>query len=195
MRFCICLMVLMGLLSGCSAQGLQPGDSYTPAPIVYNPASKDINDAAKQRIAELLSTSNEHKPMSPTLMCGPGLWEKIKKHPSLRLNGFANLKINIPEVNNGIVQSVEMLDGKLLQRTFEIHWLWDAFKETYDFHQPWTIRKLNSKEKERFWSMVPFDSIDEPIFIAEGTNFKLLFFFVHYETNYLPLWVDDFYNI
>jgi len=59
----------------------------------------------------------------------------------------------------------------------------------------WQIKKLNEEEKKIFWSTIPFKSIDEPIFIVEGNNFKLLALLVDFQGLYKPFWLDDLYGM
>jgi hypothetical protein len=87
------------------------------------------------------------------------------------------------------VVNVETLHGQAFQTTGEVARFWHAFERYYNFDSPRTVRKLNARELEVYWAMIPYD-IEEPIFIVESAQHKILLNFV--EPDLQVLWIDDY---
>lgn len=191
----VAFIALLAISAGCSSPGLQVGDSYEPEPVVYKEVSDEINTAAENSLNELLSDANEPKSLPMFLVCGPFLWNRLENHPALRNTDFAVMHNRIPVVENGKIKEIRDLQGRLLQGPVEVKLFWCALTDVINLKAGWRIRKINEQEKNIFWITIPFKSIDEPIFIVEGVDFKLLVALSASEGHHQPLWLDDLFGI
>lgn len=194
-------IIVLLVLQGCSStrQQLRVGDHYTPATVVYKAADDHVNQAAQARLAEIFASANareQRNALLPALtICGPYLWAKLKDHPSVASIPAGRMSYQIPQVTNGIVVRIDELEGKLCQRKNEVEGLWDAIVDRLNPDANHSIRKLNDNEKRLFWATVPFKTITEPVFMIEGSGYKLLVNMVKQNDIYVPFWIDDFENL
>jgi hypothetical protein len=190
------------LLIGCSSSTVESqliGKKYDPPAIVYKPASHEVNKKAEDALRKILSSDHLASTVDalpvPFALCGPFLWQRISSHTDIAKIQAGRMKLVLPVVENGIVTNVKNLEGKILQnksdvRTFLNVVIHDVIKGTN-----FTIRKLNDLEKEIYWAMISYDSIDEPIFIVQGPDYNLLVHMLQEKGLYYPFWIDDLKNV
>ena len=167
-----------------------------PKGVNYKKTSDKINNQAKKILQKLLSGKISNKEaisyFENNLICGPSLWDKIKKDKEIEKLNLAEIKCHVPIFNNaGNIKKNLTFDARLFQTSEEILHFWKAFMAQTDFSD-FKIRKLNTTELKLYWAMIPFD-ITEPLFIIESKNQKILVNFVTQKALKI-MWIDDFQN-
>jgi hypothetical protein len=196
------LFLVVLSVQGCKTtdNSIKPGDSMPLQPVVYKTVSDAENQKAKDKLQQILSCtsqSGECQSLLPSLgICGPYLWAKIKDHDRVSKINAGNMTTKSPQLDNqGKVTKVIEMEGKLFQSSDEVQSFWKATADRLQFNSTNTIRKLNDEEKQIYWSMIPFKQISEPIFMVEGSGYKLLVNMVENNGDYSPFWVDDYYML
>jgi len=169
-----------------------------PPGIQYKKALPEANKAAKEMLKKLFSRTISDQDLmllfeNRTLICGPGLWYKIKDQESLSSLDKGKVFFQVPILDSsGNAKQIQQLEGKLFQSSDEVLLFWKAFLQKTDFSN-FKIRKLNPEELKVFWSMISFD-ITEPLFILESLKHKILVVFSS-PTRLKIMWIDDYQNI
>jgi hypothetical protein len=166
-------------------------------PPVYKEAPDEINKKAEEKLARCFS--NETSPeqlrqiFGDVLVCGPFLWDKIRSRPQVASITTAETIFHIPQLDkDGKPNGEVVAKGKLFQSADEIAHFWEAFSQRYDLAAEREIRKLNPRELQAYWAMIPFD-ITEPVFILESKDWSIL---TQFETGQMTImWIDDYTSL
>jgi hypothetical protein len=181
------LIVACGGGGASGGAGASSTASTSAKSIVYKPATPDINARGEAFIQEVLNSveiAQERAKKSP-LICGPFLWVQIRYHPDVAVIEKGQTFMMIPTANG-----MQRLEGKMFQSEDEVQRFWRALYSTIKIFE-FNVRKLNEREKEIYWSMISWD-IEEPVFIIEGSGYKLLIDFVVEDDGGLKIfWVDE----
>ena len=173
-------------------------DPVIPKGIRYKRASAKANQQAKQKLQKLFSgkaTDQDALALfgSRTLICGPGLWRRIKDDPILARLREGKVVFKVPVLDSkGRIVRMNQLEGKILQSPKEVLLFWRTFARKTDFSNL-KVRKLNPIELKIFWAMIPFD-ITEPLFILESEKHKILTVFTSPKDLRIT-WIDDYRNV
>ncbi len=168
-----------------------------PDGVVYKEATAEVNEKAKALLLKTFSPEGDDENIlslfENNLICGPGLWQKIKSDDAVSRieKGIAIFRVPVL-APDGSVNRIDNLQGKHFQSPDDILAFWKTFKERTDLTDL-KIRKLNEKEIEIFWAMIPFD-IQEPLFILESENHKVLVAFTDPEDLKI-MWIDDYQEL
>lgn len=160
-----------------------------PKGVRYHRADSKINAAATAKLKAVLSSKPQDADFSrlsaKVVICGPGLWNGIKKAIGSSDVETKSLDLMVPY--SGGVQ-------KLAARRFinedAKEYLWIAIMLAAQSPTKPTIRKAKANEIKYLWSMIPYD-LDEPLLVAVTGKKKLLFHF-EADTPKDPrvMWVD-----
>jgi len=192
-----------GLLSG----GCESGDpfakmigrTYESPKMVYKAASVEVNRKAEEALREVLSSNDlagvvETWP-GPLIFCGAFLWTRIAGHPELKDLDLAKMHGGIPVVEEGKIVAVRQLEGRVFQKKEQTLALLRALQSEITGGSQYRIRHLDEREKEIYWAVMPFNSIDEPVFAVESDSYELLVDMLERDGVCFPVWLDDFKNV
>lgn len=182
-----------------ASAALAADDVVIPDGVRYKKATEEVNERAKQKLLKVFTADAADAEVlrlfeNKTLICGPGLWQKIKTDPALAATGEGKVTFRVPVLDDArkpTGKSYE-LKGQLFQSDVEVLAFWKAFSKYAEFTDL-KVRKLTSRELEIYWTMISFD-ITEPVFVVEGKKHQILVQFTSPE-NLRVLWIDDFANM
>ncbi len=138
-----------------------------PKEIVYHKASKKTNEEVKQILSTAIKNHGENLTYNQTFICGPNLWEYlIVNKINTKVSGI-NVNFNVP-IKNGY----KTMKGRAIQKRTDFNIIWNFLFEKKGLYT-FTIRKPNTSELIYYWKIIPYD-IEEPIFIVEINNIKIL---------------------
>ncbi len=122
------------------------------------------------------------------IICGPGLWTLIGQKPLISNLGLADVKFNVPVTSSNKEGKTQFFKGALFQTEREISLLATTLN-TLPNLKSIKVRKINKKEAEIYWAMIPYD-IEEPVFMVTSGN--TLRFLVDFDTkNNKIFWIDE----
>ena len=201
-----CGIAVLCILAGCSdrsekepeplnQQGGEPealneqgGEIEIPPGVKYTKASEEDNRTAfeflQSLVAELRPTEELRKKSLAVIICGPGLWSVLKDLAPKDLQDAMPVTIMVPNLVSGEVQR---LDGKGFKTEAQQEAFWDLFQSYLDVfrwipeHRPQSpihVRKANADELQYYWSIIPYDSIEEPFYIIAIDDTSILFDFI-----------------
>ena len=146
------------------------GEELTiPDGVVYKASDAATNDRAKTLISEMMKGAVDEK--ITTLFCGPGLWSRAKNGITDKDIKFISTTFDVPNTTTG---KSSALDAATFQNVAPIQSLLNELKDRGD--KPVVIRKLDKNELKMHWAVISWD-IEEPIFIAEQGEWRVLFEF------------------
>jgi hypothetical protein len=134
-----------------------------PNGVVYKYCDKKIVEKAKQLIKDNIADSTNFSLSDKMLIVGPVLWARFKNIERLK---------NIEGGNTTFIVDKNKLTGKMTQDVNDTKKVWDELRKEMN-GQSFTIRKLNEKELQYYWSIISFD-IDEPLLIMETKDHKYI---------------------
>jgi hypothetical protein len=149
---------------------------YCPSEAVYKCAPADVLEAASQKLRNLCAGRPEPL-FTERALVGPFAWDQLRYFPP-----FAQLPAEEDEQSFPIIWESRSHSGPGLpgrgfrsaQDNLSIRLLDSVVRSCFVNQGPFRIRPLNGRELDILWSMWPLDSIDEPIFVAESTDHKLV---------------------
>lgn len=136
-----------------------------PNYIKYNKNSKASNMKIKKVLEKELDIP-DFESFNSVLYCGPNFWTYFKGVTSLRNMSGGNIDFQIPQSDG----TVKINKGKLIQTKQDYENVWRQVVENFKGGE---IRQLNLSEMKYYWSIIFFD-IDEPIFVIEKNELKLI---------------------
>lgn len=201
-----CGIAVLCILAGCSSrsknepeasnqQGDEPeasnwqsGEIEIPPGVKYSEASVEDNSKAfdfLQSLVDEVRPAEELRKKSPkTIICGPGLWNALKDTAPKELQDAMPATFVIPNLTTGEVQS---LDGRVFKTDAQQEEFWDLFQLYLDAFRllpefkpkfPIHVRKANANELQYYWSIIPYESIEEPFFVIAIDDTSILFDFI-----------------
>ena len=154
-----------------------------PKGVRYKKATDEVNNSAKELLELALAKESRELDVNGTfgkdaIMCGPLLWNLIGD----------------PDSFKGATPVSLILDGSVLQgrgitKEDQKRLLWERLTNKLKGSGAATVRKANSAEISFYWAMIPFD-IEEPLFIADFSNYKLLVNFAVKDGKPRLFWLD-----
>ncbi len=117
------------------------------------------------------------------MMCGPGLWDVLKRSPHFGRPPAATTPPN-NSLSNGKSPVAPLA---LLQSEKEVASFREALAELLASEGKLTIREPTQAEFMAFWSAVPLNAITGPLLAAEGKDVTI---FCHFENGKI-LWADE----
>ena len=154
--------------------------------IVYKPCPEALTVKAKEVFqSEIISP--KYILFDKTLYIGPVLWNRLKKDSTINKIEGGNLELLTPFYDDkGSLVEQKIIQGKLIQNKDDFKIVWDyIIKELSE--SPILYRKLTQKELSYYWSVIFYD-IEEPIYIVENRNIKLL---IDQGNSLKLLWLDE----
>jgi len=155
--------------------------------IVYKPAPEDFHESAKGVVDRLFRSNDEPElgDLASYVTCGPGLWRTIKVTPTIEALDPASAT-SMVDLGGGNFQPFE---GALFHSDAERSELVRAVRVVLD-GTDFTVRAPNELEKKVYWALIPYD-IEEPIFILDNGERRILVDFVSNDNGPQLLWVGD----
>jgi hypothetical protein len=165
-RSLICPVIIFLCNLSLSAQTVDIPDG-----VKYAYASDKVNEKAKALITKEI-TKPSYKLYKKLLFVGPNLWNRYKSIPELQeIVGNALFKVPTYDEKGKLIK-MDTLQGKLIQDEKEFRLLWNQVVKDLAGKE-FVLRKLTHDELQYYWINIPFD-IEEPIYIVEANNIKLL---------------------
>ncbi|TAJ04855.1 hypothetical protein DMA11_23770 [Marinilabiliaceae bacterium JC017] len=137
-----------------------------PENVVYKKNLDVVNNKAKEVILQEIKNPS-YSLFKDNLYCGPNFWHKYNYLPIKK----GDITFMIPQPNGSDIEAY----GKLIQTPENFKTVWDAIVKDFK-NTKYKIRKLNPKELSYYWSIIFFD-IEEPIYIVENQNQRIVFDF------------------
>jgi hypothetical protein len=134
-----------------------------PKGIVYKYCDPKIVEKAKALIKDDLTDSTDYSLSDNILIVGPVLWNRFKN---------IDVLTNIKGGNTTFVVDKNNLTGKMTQDVADTKKVWNEMRKEIN-GETYSIRKLNEKELQYYWSIISFD-IDEPLLIVETKEHKYI---------------------
>lgn len=111
-------------------------------------------------------------------MCGPFLWALVGDENSFKGATPVNLHVD-----------ASVFQGRGITKEDQKRLLWERLTSKLKGREAAIIRKANSVEISFYWAMIPFD-IEEPLFIADFGDHKLLVNFAIKDGKPRIFWLD-----
>jgi hypothetical protein len=169
-----------------------------PSGIRYKYANAETNKESERIISILLEGSVDaaliNDVLSGPVICGPYIWYRLKDYAETSNLSHSFSPSSIPIYKNGKIDKYIVMEGRLLRTTEDGNIFWEIFKKHYLQKQKFHIRKLTPEELSELWAMIAWD-IEEPIFIAENGNTKILFHFGQKNGKMNLFYIDDFSDV
>lgn len=149
-------------------------------------ASKEAITKAKANLSANLVTNVvtlTNLFVSPAI-CGPGLWNILKSSPHFAKPPFARSMTKIP-IGNGKFQELPMA---LLQTEDEVASFRKALADLIASQGQLIIREPNEEEFMKYWAVIPFDVIKDPLLVAEGKDATM---FCQFGNKGKVFWADE----
>ncbi|MDD4736268.1 MAG: hypothetical protein PHP44_09190 [Kiritimatiellae bacterium] len=173
------------------------GSVDEPKPLDYREASDEINQQAREQLMEVIASSDypsdQQELISTNGICGPLLWLKIQPYAAIRGLNWSPAYFRIPYIDpESGERCVQPAEGRILQSRTEMLEFWGALHYELNVTTNDVIRRLTQTEKDQLWAMTPFEYLEEPIFIIEGSDYRIMTLMIEEDGRYLPFWMDDF---
>lgn len=139
---------------------------FSQEPVTYQNVSDEINSKIYDLIKSELFNP-KYDTFKSKLYCGPNLWKRYSSIENISKIEKGDIEFLIP---NGSEQLKEK--GKLIQKRDDFKIIWNQVIKDFDNTRV-NIRKLNLQEIDYYWSIIFFD-IEEPIFLIENENHKII---------------------
>ena len=155
--------------------------------VVYKSAPAETNELAMRTAERLFRSADtvELEDLAGRIICGPGLWRMIKDVPIIaELNPVG--ATSVVDADGGGFQEFE---GALFQTEKQRTVLIDIVRHILK-NSEFQIRKLNEHELRVYWSLIPYD-IEEPIYILDNGERRLLVDFVVNDESVQLFWIGD----
>ena len=149
-----------------------------PKGVTYNYAADSIVEQAKALIKQDLENNDSYMIADKLLIIGPQLWKRFGKIKSLK---------EIEGGNTIFIVDTLQLTGKMTQDIEDSRKVWAQLRKEIA-GQPYTIRKLNEKELNYYWSVISFD-IDEPLLVIETKKHRYILNLL--KSNQKLMWLDE----
>ena len=138
-----------------------------PEGVRYKKAADEVNNSAKELLERALVKDPRELDVNSTfgkgaIMCGPFLWALIGDDNSFK--GATPVSL---------IVDGSVLQGRGINKDDQKRLLWERLTSKLKGSGSAIIRKANSAEISFYWALIPFD-IEEPLFIADFGNYKLL---------------------
>lgn len=137
-----------------------------PESIKYKEADELTNTKAIEKIKTELEEP-DYSTFKKILYCGPGLWDRYILMPDIGSIPKGNITFKVP-YNGTFIDK----NGKLIQSSNDFRMIWNQLIEDFN-NSDFTIRKPSADELRMFWSIIFYD-IEEPIFVIENSNYKVI---------------------
>lgn len=172
------------------AEKILSTEPVIPKEVVYKKTTAEKNKQAIAKLSKIFRAADvkemRDEQLAFPLICGAGLWAKLKDDTELKKIGQGRVEIGVP-TDKGL----QKLDGKLFQSKDEAAAFWRALQRKFKPDPKAVIRRPTPTEFSLYWAMISFD-IEEPIFMVETKEFIILANF----TNDLNIaWIDDFKDV
>lgn len=142
--------------------------------IVYKRAEPSTNSKAVNLLKTVFDPnySGTQHAVGKVVFCGPFIWKKITDDQAVDSSTGIPLIMVVPTTRGNL-----QLRGRGIRLESDV-WKIEAYIRTVLAKDgTFVIRKLNNKELRLYWAMIPYD-IEEPIFILDSKNHKILVDFV-----------------
>jgi TPR repeat protein len=143
-----------------------PQTSTSPVPegVKIKVASDADNTAAKAALEGALAndTSFPRELLGDTATCGPTLWAALKgsADETLLHSKVMTAMLSIPEPQQTVARGLLTEEQR---KTF-----WKLLRAKYPALKTATVRKVSANEIRYYWTTIPFDSIEGPLFAIEA---------------------------
>jgi hypothetical protein len=158
-------------------------EASIPPGVAYERAGAQPNRNALVRLSRALLLRDGSVPsddlLSPVLLCGPGVWRRVKGDPAAEQIGGEEVSFAIPADSTP-------REGRQLLSERDAQLLLDAFVRAYRFGPDAKIRRPSAAEL-KLYSEVHVSPIREPIFVVAGNNAIVLVAFSSGRVS----WIDD----
>jgi len=122
------------------------------------------------------------------IMCGPGLWDRIKSSTNFLKRPIADTALKVP-LPDGRMQECP---AALLQSSGEAQAFCRALSELLSGAGTMTVRAPDEQEFKLYWATIPFNEITDPLLVAAGTNHS---FICQFGKKGALFWIDDVKNM
>ncbi len=173
------------------------GSADEPRPLDFREASDEVNERARQQLEAIIANGGNSEIQKGLIatngICGPFLWAKLQPYAVMRGLTWAPAYVNVPYTDEKTGQrAYETLEGRVLQSESEALAFWGAVHYELGPTTNDVIRRLTPLEKEQLFEILCFEYLEEPIFIIESADYRLLTVMIEEDGRYLPFWMDDF---
>lgn len=157
---------------------LPPKAKYTASKEAITKAKADLSANLVTNVVTLTNLF-----VSPAI-CGPGLWNILKSSPHFAKPPFAQSTAKIP-IGGGKFQELPMA---LLQTEDEVASFRKALVDLITTQGQLIIREPNEGEFKKYWAVIPFDVITDPVLVAEGKDATI---FCQFGKKGTVFWADE----
>jgi len=161
-----------------------------PPGITYSKSPDEINMKAQKKLEQVFSQTSIKLDdlFGANVTCGPFLWAQVRNMDVFRDLKIVKADLVIPLRDGGY----QRLEGAFFRTKEEISAFCRAMEGYLRPGGRYEIRRPNAEELRIYWAMIPFD-IEEPIFVADNGDHKLLMDFV--DDTGSVFWICDLENI
>jgi hypothetical protein len=190
MKARILLVVGVIAITGCSTEKTTVAKLDFPLPrrARYTVTDQKFEAAKALLWQDFSPDTNKLKTIiSAPIICGPGLWHLLKDSPYFTVPPRAASKAVIPLAN----KNRQELPIALLQDDKEASNFRAALSDLLAKNGDLKFRLPTKQEFDTFWKVTPFDTISEPLLVAEGDHYNLIIEF----SEGRPFWFDEVRNM
>ncbi len=180
-KLMLVLILFMAFSSRTLSDEIPPGITYIKAP-------DEINMKVQEKLEQIFSQTpiKLDDLFGENVTCGPFLWARVRDMDVFRDLKRVKAEFVAPLRDGGF----QVLEGALFRGKEQISPFcraMDGYLKQGSRHE---IRRPNAEELRIYWAIIPYD-IEEPIFIADNDDHKLLMDF----SNNSVFWIGDFQNV
>jgi hypothetical protein len=182
----ICGLLFAATVNGCSAPKATNAKLDFPLPrhARYTVTDEKYEAATALLQQDFLPDTNKLKAIiSAPAICGPRLWLLLKDSPHFATPLIAKSTGIIP-LANGRTQEVATA---LIQNESEADNFRAALADLLAENGELKFRLPTEDEFKLFWVVIPFDTISDPLIVAEGKRYNLIMEFAKGK----PFWFDE----
>jgi hypothetical protein len=138
-----------------------------PQGVVYHKTTEAKNQEAKKFIKTSVDSMDCSFIFDSTVMVGPNLWSKfLKSKYATAAEIGINLNFRIPTGNEVITRK-----GRVINKTEDFKPIWKYISNSL---RSANLRVPSKAEIQYYWSIIAYD-IEEPIYVMESSDLKVLF--------------------
>ncbi|MFT3980442.1 MAG: hypothetical protein QM687_11780 [Ferruginibacter sp.] len=174
------------ILLALSVNSYSQDTSNIPQGIVYKNAPNAVNTNAKQLISKELSANGDFSLFDSVVIIGPALWDRYSRIDNIAGIKQGNISLKVTSYDPASKKTItELVAAKLIQTKNDYVKVIKQLQNDFGKSEV-KFRKLTPLDLQYYWAVIFFD-IEEPVFIVEGSNRKIL---IDIDNNKIK-WIDE----
>lgn len=153
----------------------------------YRRALEEVNSKARSKLEKVLSAkgteTNAEVLFADSVVCGPLLWERLRSQAGKELQESLQVSF-IMSIPRKVTR-----EGRNFSKPIQKQLFWNLFMDGIKGKSSTLVRRASKPELEYYWSTISFN-IEEPLFVVDIGELKVLMCFVVKEGETRLFWMD-----